>query len=111
MEQFTQRVFGLPSKQFFPKHSQILQDMRHLLVPGMLGSHAEKLATKVQQHLPLVLPVGSSKVGCCAVAVDQVVITCDGVVFALAGSALTQHMLGPFEKQATTDCGMSTDRH
>jgi hypothetical protein len=28
VEQFTQRVFGLPSKDFFPKHFQILQDLR-----------------------------------------------------------------------------------
>lgn len=35
MEQFTQRVFGLPSRDFFPKHFQILQDLRqaHSLMP------------------------------------------------------------------------------
>lgn len=37
VEQFTQRVFGLPSKEFFPKHSQVLRDLRHLLVRLNLG--------------------------------------------------------------------------
>ncbi len=30
VEQFTQRVFGLPSKLFFPKHAKCLQDLRCL---------------------------------------------------------------------------------
>ncbi len=46
IEQFTQRVFGLPSKQFFPKHSFILQSLRHLLVPGELHVHAENLSER-----------------------------------------------------------------
>lgn len=51
VEQFTQRVFGLPSKEFFPKHSAVLRDLRHLLVPAELGSHAAKLAEKVLMFL------------------------------------------------------------
>ncbi|KAJ9528576.1 hypothetical protein QJQ45_020446 [Haematococcus lacustris] len=31
VEQFTQRVFGLPSKEFFPRHSQLLTDLREQL--------------------------------------------------------------------------------
>ncbi|GAX85351.1 hypothetical protein CEUSTIGMA_g12768.t1 [Chlamydomonas eustigma] len=46
VEQFTQRVFGLPSKEFFPKHAHILRDLRHLLVPSELLGHAMKLTSK-----------------------------------------------------------------
>ena len=51
VEQFTQRVFGLPSREFFPKHSAVLRDLRHLLVPAELGGHAAGLAEKVSAFL------------------------------------------------------------
>lgn len=51
VEQFTQRAFGMPSKEFFPKHSNILKDMRHMLVPAELGAHAAKLS---QAAVPLI---------------------------------------------------------
>ncbi len=51
MEQFTQRVFGLPSKEFFPRHSDVLVALRHLLVPAVLKQHAAQLAELAQQQL------------------------------------------------------------
>ena len=68
MEQFTQRVFGLPSKEFFPKHSEILSSMRHLLVPGELQAHAVKLAAAVKERLPALLPHGKEVRACNACA-------------------------------------------
>ena len=38
-------------REFFPKHSNVLRDLRHLLVPAELGSHAAALAEKVSALL------------------------------------------------------------
>ncbi|KAJ9527737.1 hypothetical protein QJQ45_000431 [Haematococcus lacustris] len=46
VEQFTQRVFGLPSKEFFPRHSQLLADLRQgqaARPPDSLNWHAADL--------------------------------------------------------------------
>lgn len=58
VEQFTQRVFGLPSRTFFPAHAKLLGDLRHLLVPAELARHADVLAGNMQQLLPRCLPDG-----------------------------------------------------
>ncbi|KAK9812805.1 hypothetical protein WJX72_004122 [[Myrmecia] bisecta] len=56
VELFTQRVFGLPSAQFFPQHYAILTSLRELLVPSELAHHAACLLgcmkADVQQHWP-----------------------------------------------------------
>jgi len=55
VEQFTQRVFGLPSTEFFPQHSKMLMNLRHLLVPGRLKDHADQLIVKFHEHAPALL--------------------------------------------------------
>ncbi|GIL85106.1 hypothetical protein Vretifemale_13735 [Volvox reticuliferus] len=52
VEQFTQRVFGLTSRLFFPLHSKMLTELRHLLVPGALAERMETLGTRALQLLP-----------------------------------------------------------
>ena len=59
MEQFTQRVFQLPSKEFFPKHFHILTELRHLLVPGLLQDKAQRMTSRVVDLLPKVMPAGT----------------------------------------------------
>ena len=56
VQQFTQRVFGLPSREFFPKHSNILRDLRHLLVPAELQAHSLQLSKNVERLLPAAFP-------------------------------------------------------
>ncbi len=51
MEQFTQRVFGLPSREFFPRHADVLVALRHLLVPAALREHAAQLAALADDQL------------------------------------------------------------
>lgn len=60
VQQFTSRVFGLPSKEFFPKHSNILKDLRHLLVPSELLAHSLKLSSRVERLLPAAFPPSAS---------------------------------------------------
>ncbi len=43
VEQFTQRVFGLPSKHFFPQHETMLRTLRSLLGPDDLPDLARSL--------------------------------------------------------------------
>ncbi|KAL4421354.1 hypothetical protein ABPG75_010645 [Micractinium tetrahymenae] len=43
VQQFTHRVFGLPPKHFFSRHTTMLQTLRHLLVPVMLPEHTARL--------------------------------------------------------------------
>ncbi|GLC34215.1 hypothetical protein PLESTB_001610000 [Pleodorina starrii] len=52
VEQFTQRVFGLTSKIFFPLHFKMLTELRHLLVPGALAEQMQSLGTRALQLLP-----------------------------------------------------------
>ncbi|EFJ41941.1 hypothetical protein VOLCADRAFT_119569 [Volvox carteri f. nagariensis] len=52
IEQFTQRVFGLTSRVFFPLHSKMLKELRELLVPAMLTDHMQSLGTRALQLLP-----------------------------------------------------------
>ena len=49
--QFTQRVFMLPSEQFFPKHTLMLSTLRKALVPAELAQHMQRLAVLMSQHL------------------------------------------------------------
>eukprot|EP00198_Chlamydomonas_reinhardtii_P014318 XP_001703655.1 predicted protein [Chlamydomonas reinhardtii] len=41
VEQFTQRVFGLTSRLFFPLHFKMLTELRHLLVPASIAAHMQ----------------------------------------------------------------------
>ncbi|KXZ53780.1 hypothetical protein GPECTOR_6g698 [Gonium pectorale] len=52
VEQFTQRVFGLTSRLFFPLHFKMLTELRHLLVPSALSAHMQLLGTRALQLLP-----------------------------------------------------------
>jgi hypothetical protein len=36
VEQFTQRIYGLPSSEFFSRHEDLLASLRGLLVPAQL---------------------------------------------------------------------------
>ncbi|KAG1666305.1 hypothetical protein FOA52_004786 [Chlamydomonas sp. UWO 241] len=60
VEQFTARVFGLPSSEFFPKHAQLLKDLRHLLVPAELEAHVQSLSSKVHALSSGALPEGQT---------------------------------------------------
>ena len=51
MKRFTQRVFGLPSRSFFPVHQAALQAVRLTLVPDRLATHAASLANSLQNGL------------------------------------------------------------
>lgn len=59
VEQFTQRVFGLPSAEFFPKHFAILTALRHALVPAALEAHGSALAEHVAKQLAAAPPAGN----------------------------------------------------
>ena len=48
---FTQRVFMLPSEQFFPKHTLMLSTLRKALVPAELAQHVQRLAVLMSQRL------------------------------------------------------------
>lgn len=43
MEQFTQRIYGLPSKDFFAQHEALLATLRQLLVPAQLQDMGRQL--------------------------------------------------------------------
>uniref|UniRef100_A0A7S0VC43 Cytochrome P450 n=1 Tax=Polytomella parva TaxID=51329 RepID=A0A7S0VC43_9CHLO len=62
VEQFTQRVFGLPSQTFFPVHSAVLSALRNLLVPGKLADISEKVASLAFAFLRNDSPSSSSHV-------------------------------------------------
>jgi hypothetical protein len=51
VEQFTMRVFGLPSTEFFPKHKECLQHLRHLLAPGCLPALLAKFSATFLRNL------------------------------------------------------------
>lgn len=51
IEHFTQRVFMLPSQQFFPKHALMLSTLRKALVPAELAQHMQRLAILMFQRL------------------------------------------------------------
>lgn len=51
IEHFTQRVFKLPSGQFFPKHTLMLSTLRKALVPAELAQHMQRLAALMLQRL------------------------------------------------------------
>ncbi|CAL5225964.1 g8766 [Coccomyxa viridis] len=59
---FTQRVFMLPSEQFFPKHTLMLSTLRKALVPAELAQHMQRLAVLISQRLEGKL-YGTGKVG------------------------------------------------
>ncbi len=48
---FTQRVFMLPSEQFFPKHTLMLSTLRKALVPAELAQHMQRLAVLMSRRL------------------------------------------------------------
>ena len=51
IQPFTQRVFGLPSDRFFPKHSAMLAALRGLLAPDSLRSRLQPVAAAMQERL------------------------------------------------------------
>ncbi|EIE20039.1 hypothetical protein COCSUDRAFT_83555 [Coccomyxa subellipsoidea C-169] len=51
IQPFTQRVFGLPSDRFFPKHSAMLAALRGLLAPDSLRSRLQPVAAAMQKRL------------------------------------------------------------
>ncbi|KAG2434321.1 hypothetical protein HYH02_012343 [Chlamydomonas schloesseri] len=53
VEQFTQRVFGLTSRLFFPLHFKMLTELRHLLVPASIAEHMQGLGERALALLPL----------------------------------------------------------
>ncbi|KAG2423055.1 hypothetical protein HXX76_015571 [Chlamydomonas incerta] len=52
VEQFTQRVFGLTSRLFFPLHFKMLTELRHLLVPASISQHMQALGSRALALLP-----------------------------------------------------------
>jgi hypothetical protein len=51
VKQFTQRVYGLPSSEFFGIHEQLLHKLRSLLVPDQIQQHAYKLVELALPHI------------------------------------------------------------
>ena len=51
VEHFTQRVFQLPSSQFFPQHHHLLTSLRSILTPDQLHHHAHTLEYIFRRHL------------------------------------------------------------
>eukprot|EP01023_Acetabularia_acetabulum_P006334 TRINITY_DN12647_c0_g1_i1.p1 TRINITY_DN12647_c0_g1~~TRINITY_DN12647_c0_g1_i1.p1 ORF type:complete len:506 (+),score=46.06 TRINITY_DN12647_c0_g1_i1:52-1569(+) len=51
VEHFTQRIFGLPSGQFFKQHERLLLNLRHLLVPNNLQDLGRKYIEVVEKHI------------------------------------------------------------
>jgi hypothetical protein len=49
VEQFTQRIYGLPSSEFFSRHEDLLATLRGLLVPAQLQELGRDL---IQYALP-----------------------------------------------------------
>ncbi|GLI64265.1 hypothetical protein VaNZ11_007480 [Volvox africanus] len=78
VEQFTQRVFGLTSRLFFPLHSKMLMELRHLLVPGALAERMQSLGMRAMQLLPCY--VHHAQVDLCSL--------CRGLVFHCAVEAM-----------------------
>ena len=74
VEQFTARVFGLPSREFFPKHANVLRDLRHLLVPAELHVHATELAGKVAALMGASFPLDKQVGPCLCVRNSEQVI-------------------------------------
>ncbi len=62
MEQFTDRIFGLPPARFSAKHGAMLRALRALLAPaGPLPEHAARLVPLLQRGLDA-WPHGGDKV-------------------------------------------------
>lgn len=51
VEQFTQRIYGLPSKDFFAHHEGLLATLRQLLVPAQLQELGRLLVEYAQPQL------------------------------------------------------------
>jgi hypothetical protein len=51
VEQFTQRIYGLPSKDFFAHHEGLLATLRQLLVPAQLQDMGRALVGYAQPQL------------------------------------------------------------
>lgn len=51
VEQFTDRVYGIPSAEFFPVHEQLLATLRDLLSPDKLEVMAQQLLQYAEEHL------------------------------------------------------------
>lgn len=51
VEQFTERVYGLPSAEFFALHEPLLATLRQLLVPDKLEVLAQQLMQYAQPEL------------------------------------------------------------
>ena len=62
VERFTQRVFGLPSEDFFPQHMAMLDAVRGLLTPTHLQHLARAQLSAMEEAAELVLPC-DGKVG------------------------------------------------
>lgn len=58
IEQFTQRVFCLPSKLFFSRHTKMLAALRHLLSPSTLQQHMQALEASMRAQLEHSWPDG-----------------------------------------------------
>ena len=56
VERFTQRVFKLPSKDFFPQHMALLDALRSLLHPGHLQELADIQLAAMRHEADAVLP-------------------------------------------------------
>ncbi|KAK9821864.1 hypothetical protein WJX74_006795 [Apatococcus lobatus] len=56
VERFTQRVFGLPSKDFFPQHMAMLDALRGLLTPLHLHELAKVQLAAMEEAADVVLP-------------------------------------------------------
>ena len=63
VEHFTQRVFGMPSAEFFPSHQLMLSTLRKALVPAELAQHLQRLAALMLQRLQCSY-AGMPKVSC-----------------------------------------------
>lgn len=64
VERFTQRVFGLPSKDFFPQHMAMLDALRGLLTPVHLQRLAKVQLAAMEAAADLALP-SEGEVGEC----------------------------------------------
>ena len=51
VEQFTQRIFGIPSGPFFDRHLDVLSALRGLLTPARLPAHLQSLLIHMRKHL------------------------------------------------------------
>ena len=56
VERFTHRVFGLPSKDFFPQHMAMLDALRGLLTPQHMHGLAQVQLAAMRDAADTILP-------------------------------------------------------